>query len=242
MFSFKQYQLSNDALIRLTIFVLGFAPIASLSLSTFNLVPLYVSGPVIVLPAIAGAVALGLMFREYAPTLVRGFLLGVMAVFLYDLTCRLPFIAAGIWPDFIPKIGNYLLHRDHVHWSVGYLWRYIGNGGGMGLAFYAVYPLLARRVRPIKAGLVYGVAIFCCLLATIYLSPSGRTYLFDPKLVTAVLGLMGHVVFGLTLGYGTQRSLVNGPSLAVLPMQFGSRTMHWVNRGLIFGRYCGFFS
>ncbi len=229
MFSIKKLQLSQDTLIRLTIFVLGFAPIASLSLSAFNLIPLYVSGPVIVLPAIAGVVALGLMFRQYAPIVVRGFLLGLMAVFLYDLTCRFPFMAMGVWQDFIPKIGNYLLHREHVHWCVGYLWRYIGNGGGMGLAFYAVYPLLIRRVRPLKAGLVYGVAIFCGLLVTIYLSPSGRTYLFDPKPLTALLGLLGHVVFGLTLGYGTQQSLSYRRSRFSSPVQLEPRTVRWAN-------------
>ncbi len=229
MFSIKKLQVSQDTFIRLTIFVLGFAPIASLSLSAFNLIPLYVSGPAIVLPAIAGAVALGLMFRQYAPILVRGFLLGLMAVFLYDLTCRFPFMAMGVWPDFIPKIGNYLLHREHVNWCVGYLWRYIGNGGGMGLAFYAVYPLLIRRVRPLQAGLVYGVAIFCCLLVTIYLSPSGRTYLFDPKPLTALLGLLGHVVFGLTLGYGTQQSLFYRRSLVTLPVQLEPRSVRWAN-------------
>jgi hypothetical protein len=229
MFSTKKLQLSQDTLIRLTIFVLGFAPIASLSLSTFNLIPLYVSGPAIVLPAIAGAVALGLMFRPYAPILVRGFLLGLMAVFLYDLTCRFPFIAMGVWPDFIPKIGNYLLHREHVNWCVGYLWRYIGNGGGMGLAFYAVYPLLIRRVRPLKAGLAYGVAIFCCLLATIYLSPSGRIYLFDPKPVTALLGLLGHIVFGLTLGYGTQQSPFYRRSQITSLVQVEPRALRWAN-------------
>jgi hypothetical protein len=75
----------------------------------------------------------------------------------------------------------------------------------MGLAFYAVYPLVNNLIRPIKAGVIYGVAIFCCLLVTIYLSPSGRTYLFNPTLLTGLIGLLGHVVFGFTLGYGTQR-------------------------------------
>src|SRR5215467_11074821 len=183
-------RISQDALVRCTIFVLGFSPIASLSLSTFNLIPLYVSGPAVVLPAIAGIVTLGLMFRHYSPVVVRGFFLGVAAVFLYDLTCRFPFMAIGIWHDFIPKIGNYLLHREHVHWSVGYLWRYVGNG----------------------------VGIFCCLLITIYLSPSGRTYLFDPTPLTATLGLLGHIVFGATLGFGTQQSLARHPWL-VRPVQ-----------------------
>jgi hypothetical protein len=224
----KTPHMSQDALIRCTIFALGFAPIASLSLSTFNLVPLYVSGPAIVLPAIAGIVALGLMFRQYSRVLVRGFLLGLTAVFLYDLTCRFPFMAIGVWHDFIPKIGNYLLHREHVHWTVGYLWRYVGNGGGMGLAFYAVYPLLKGRVQAMKAGLVYGVGIFCCLLITIYLSPSGRTYLFDPTPLTATLGLLGHVVYGFTLGFGTQQSLARRQSL-VTRVQLEPRTIGWAN-------------
>lgn len=213
MFSLKRLHISQDVFVRCTIFALGFAPIASLSLSTFNLIPLYVSGPAVVLPAIAGIVTLGLMLPQYSRVVVRGFLLGLTAVFLYDLTCRFPFMAIGVWHDFIPKIGNYLLHRDHVHWSVGYVWRYVGNGGGMGLAFYAVYPLLRRRVQAVQAGLAYGVGIFCCLLITIYFSPSGRTYLFDPTPITAALGLLGHIVFGLVLGFGTQQSLAHAGSL-----------------------------
>src|SRR5215471_1061470 len=221
-------RISQDALVRCTIFVLGFAPIASLSLSTFNLIPLYVSGPVVVLPAIAGIAAVGVMFRQYARMLLRGFLLGLTAVCLYDLTCRFPFMAMGVWHDFIPKIGNYLLHREHVQWWVGYLWRYLGNGGGMGLAFYAAYPLLRKQVRAVHAGLVYGVGVFCCLLITIYLSPSGRAYLFDPTPLTATLGLLGHIVFGFTLGYGTQQSLARQQAL-VTPVQLDPRTIEWAN-------------
>lgn len=194
----------KDVRIRLAIFAIGFSPIASLSLSAFGLIPLYISGPCIVLPAIISAFVLGSLFPQYARTLIRGFLLGVVAVFIYDLTCRFPFIAKGVWPDFIPKIGGYLLHRGHVHWSVGYLWRYIGNGGGMGLAFYAMYPLISDRVKSVKAGTIYGIVIFGCALATIYLSPAGRTYLFDPTFLSAYLGLMGHLVFGYTLGYGAK--------------------------------------
>lgn len=197
---------NDDIRIRLMIFVIGFAPIASLSLSAFGLVPLHVSGPLIVVPAAIGALIIGSTVPRYASTLLRGFLLGVSAVFLYDVTCRFPFMFAGLWPDFIPKIGNYLLHRDNVHWSVGYLWRYIGNGGGMGLAFYAIYPLLSARIkaRAINVGVFYGITIFACALVTIYCSPAGRIYLFDPTLLTAIFGFMGHVVFGYVLGYGAK--------------------------------------
>ena len=197
--------LDKDIRIRLALFAIGFSPIASLSLSTFNLIPLHISGPCIVLPAILSAIVIAILFPRYSPIMARGFLLGLSAVFLYDLTCRFPFIASGTWPDFIPKIGNYLLVQKHAHWSVGYLWRYIGNGGGMGLAFYAMYPLFSKRIKPLRAGIIYGVAVFCCLLITIYMSPSGRTYLFTPTLLTAFIGGLGHVVYGATLGYGARR-------------------------------------
>ena len=198
-------KLDKDIRVRLMIFVIGFAPITSLALSAFTLIPLHISGPYIVLPSILGAFALAAMHPEYSQIMVRGFTLGLAAVLLYDMTCRFPFIAAGMWPDFIPKIGSYLLNRENVPSWVGYLWRYGGNGGGMGLAFYAIYPLFSKQVRPLKAGVIYGVIIFCCLLGTIYLSPSGRTYLFAPTLFTGLLGLLGHLVYGFTLGYGTRR-------------------------------------
>jgi hypothetical protein len=214
---------NKDIWIRLAIFAIGFSPIASLSLATFELIPLHISGPCIVLPAILSAFMLGSAFPQYRQTLLRGFLLGVVGVFIYDLTCRFPFIAVGVWADFIPKIGCYLLNHEHVHWSVGYLWRYIGNGGGMGLAFYAVYPLIRERVRPIATGVVYGLLVFACALATIYLSPDGRSYLFDPTLTTGLLGLLGHVVFGYTLGYGVKR----------FPDQIASAAMHRVRTAIV---------
>lgn len=198
-------RIDKDVRIRLAIFAIGFSPIASLSLSTFNVIPLYISGPAVVLPSIVAALVIGSIFPRYAQTLVRGFFLGLLAVFLYDLTCRFPFMATGVWPDFIPKIGNYLLRREHMHWFVGYLWRYAGNGGGMGLAFYAVYPLIKRRVHPLRAGVTYGIAIFCCLLMTVYLSPAGKVYLFSPTLFTATFGFLGHIVYGYILGYGVKQ-------------------------------------
>lgn len=198
-------KLDTDIRVRLIIFAIGFSPITSLALSTFNFIPLHISGPYIVLPSILGAFVLLAIYPQYSRTMARGFTIGLAAVFLYDLICRFPFIAAGIWSDFIPKIGNYLLNRQHVHWSVGYLWRYIGNGGGMGLSFYAIYPFFRKQITPLRAGVIYGLIIFCCLLGTVYLSPSGRTYLFAPTFITGYLGLLGHIVYGFVLGYGTRQ-------------------------------------
>jgi hypothetical protein len=140
----------------------------------------------------------------YTPRVLEGLASGVIAVTLYDMT-RIPFLAAGVWPDFIPKIGSYLLNAADpnyslAHWIVGYIWRYVGNGGGMGLAFYMVFPIVGRRLDSRVSGTLYGLGIFGCLLITLYLSPGGRVYLFDPSLLTGSLGLIGHIVYGFILG------------------------------------------
>ena len=194
----------KDVLIRFALFAIGFSPIASVCLSTFRLIPLHVSGPLVVLPAIFAAVWICRTYEAYAPRVLEGLASGIIAVTLYDMT-RIPFVAAGLWFDFIPKIGTYLLNAQDpnysvLHWSVGYIWRYVGNGGGMGLAFYMVLPLLKIRLDPRLTGTLYGLGIFACLLVTIYLSPAGRIYLFDPSLMTGALGLVGHIVYGFILG------------------------------------------
>ena len=136
-------------------------------------------------PAIVSAVLIGAANEKYARMGREGLMLGLIAVLIYDLTCRVPFILCGLWPDFIPKIGNYLLNEKGEHWFIGYLWRYFGNGGGMGLAFYMGFPLLNGRYDARRCGPIYGLAIFCCLLATLYLSRGGTTYLFKPNLMSS---------------------------------------------------------
>lgn len=188
--------------VRLMLFCAGFAPIAALSLAAFGALPLSSGAALLVAPAVI--VALSLAPR--APReVVRGLALGIAAVFVYDAVCRLPFVAMGVWHDFIPSIGDHLLGRRNVNWPVGYLWRYIGNGGGMGLAFYSVYPLLGKRIPAYFLGIAYGVGIYICLLGTLFLSPHGREYLFAPTPETAYLGFLGHLVYGWVLGYGTWR-------------------------------------
>src|SRR2546428_5902081 len=194
----------QDLIIRLGFFAIGLSPIISLSLSTFQMIPLYITGPFVVLPAIGLGIIICYRHRQYAPRAVEGLIAGVIAVTLYDLT-RMPFLAAGMWPDFIPKIGTYLLNMPDqryslLHWITGYIWRYLGNGGGMGLAFYMGFPLLNREWDSRWSGTIYGVLIFCCLIITVSFSPNGRVYLFDPSLLTGTMGLIGHIVYGFVLG------------------------------------------
>jgi hypothetical protein len=194
----------KDAILRFFFAAVGFSPIGSVCLSTFRFIPLQYSGPLVVVPAILAAVLVCRTHRMYIPRVLEGLASGVIAVTLYDMT-RIPFLAAGMWPDFIPKIGSYLLNSPDpnyslAHWVLGYAWRYIGNGGGMGLAFYMVFPIVGRRLDTRLSGTLYGLGIFGCLLVTLYLSPDGTSYLFDPSLLTGSLGLVGHIVYGFILG------------------------------------------
>jgi hypothetical protein len=166
-----------------------------LAFAVFELVPLHLSTPALVLPAAALGLALALRFPAYGRLAARGFAYALVAVLLYDAT-RLPWIISGVWRDFIPNIGALLLDRSEGHLALGYAWRWLGNGGGMGLAFFMAYPLVARHVPVRSAGLVYGVLIWLCLLATLLLAPRGQEMLFRLTLLTFTFSLVGHLVFG----------------------------------------------
>lgn len=200
-------------------FAAGMAPIGALSLSIFGLWTLPTGALVLVLPAIVSSLLIGLLYPAFGHLALKGFCFGVIAVTLYDCT-RIPFIVTGIWGDFIPKIGGWLLSRAEPHWVLGYLWRYIGNGGGMGMAFtvpYALWlahtdrkgrghkashrnPKSASQPHTMAIAIGYGVAIWICLLMTLLWSTHGQEMLFQLTPLSFVLSLVGHIVFGAVLG------------------------------------------
>ena len=113
---------------------------------------------------------------------------------------RVPFIIAGVWGDFIPKINMWLFNTSHPNWVVGYVWRYLGDGGFMGMAFTVGYGVLKPRVNSRLAGLAFGIAIWGCLVLTLLLAPHGQEMLFKLTLTTLSLSLLGHIIYGLALG------------------------------------------
>lgn len=195
--------ISNAWAVRLAFFAIGFSPIGAVCLATFGILPMHISGPCVVLPAIVAGALICFKNREYLPRVIEGLSAGIIAVALYDMT-RMPFLSAGVWPDFIPKLGSYLLNEPAsfslTHCLLGYAWRYLGNGGGMGLAFYMIFSALKVHWDLRLVGTLYGISIFVCLVLTVYGSPDGRRYLFDPTLLTGTLGLIGHIVYGFALG------------------------------------------
>ena len=182
------------------LFCAGFAPITALALSLFEWVPLPIGTLALVLPCVAAVCVTGLFVPSFGALAATGLLFGIGAVFCYDALTRFPLLAAGAMADFIPRIGVWLTGLGEPDWRLGYLWRYLGNGGGMGVAFTGLYVLLRPRLEPRLAGIVFGVAVWCCLMGTLRLAPGGSDKLFVLTPFTFVISLLGHVVYGASLG------------------------------------------
>jgi len=180
-------------------FAIGFSPITALAIAIIGILPLSVSTLLIVLPATLLGIGLALRFPVYGKLALKGLLIGLIAVFLYDCM-RVPFILTGVWGDFIPKINMLLFNTSQPNWVVGYIWRYMGDGGYMGMAFTVAYCALKPRVDSRIAGVGFGLAIWVCLLGTLLLAPHGQEMLFKLTLTTLSLSLLGHLIYGISLG------------------------------------------
>lgn len=188
-----------DVFMSATFFVIGFSPITALAIAIIGLLPLSVTTLILVLPATALGIFLALRFATYGKIALQGLILGLIAVFLYD-SMRVPFILAGVWGDFIPKINMWLFNTTQPNWLVGYSWRYLGDGGFMGMAFTVGYSVLKPRVGSRIAGLAFGLAIWVCLMLTLIIAPHGQEMLFKLTMTTVSLSLLGHIIYGLALG------------------------------------------
>jgi hypothetical protein len=214
---------SRHVWLSLAYFAFGFAPITSLALALFGFVPLPVATVVLVLPAAGLAVALGVRYPDFGRLALRGYALGLLAVLVYDLS-RVPGIVTGTWADFIPNIGALLLQRDDGHALLGYTWRWLGNGAGMGMAFFLAYPLVARRLPVLPAAVLFGVGVWTCLIATLVLAPQAQALLFRLSPFTMAFSLFGHLVFGGVLGVVMWRTQANVRPYASATVVAGATT------------------
>lgn len=193
----------HDGLAAVLMFGIGFSPITALALSLMGIFTLPVASLLLVIPALGIAMALGRCQPRHGRLMVRGFVMGILAVTCYD-GVRIPFILAGWMDDFIPKIGGMLAGDGDSHPVLGYLWRYLGNGGGMGMAFVCAFALLKpagikpRLTKWIALG--FGCFVWACLVITLKVSPRGEDVMFVITPISLLLSLTGHLVFGYTLG------------------------------------------
>ena len=94
---------------------------------------------------------------------------------------------------------------------VGYLWRYLGDGGGIGVTFFvgAAFVGLHRRTptQVVAAAVAFAVfPVWAGLIATVWLAPRGQSMMFPLTPVTITLSLIGHLIFGLIMGLGFVRT------------------------------------
>jgi hypothetical protein len=193
--------LSNPSLYpRLLYLALGFAAITSLGVALAGVVPLPYGLRFAVAPAIAVMVLLSLRYPAWGKRALIGLVAGMIATGVYDIL-RLGLMFAGLWGDPIPSIGRLALADPNAEWYWGYVWRFIGNGGGMGLAF-AMLPW-----RGVRLGIAYGTAICLGLVGLLYFWPVSQLHFFALTPPTAAGGMAGHWVYGAVLGWLTARWL-----------------------------------
>jgi len=180
-------------------FAIGFSPITALALAIMGLIPLGISTLLFVVPSTVVGIGLALWFPHYGKLAFKGLLIGLVAVFLYDCM-RVPFILSGAWGDFIPNINMWLFNTSEPDWVVGYIWRYVGDGGFMGMAFTVAYCVLQPRMGCRAAALAFGVGIWICLVLTLVLAPHGEEMLFALTPTTVSLSLLGHIIYGVVIG------------------------------------------
>ncbi|GLX18864.1 MULTISPECIES: hypothetical protein [Streptomyces] len=175
-------------------------PVLAIPLTLGGLIVLHTAADAVIIPFWSAALLLMWRSTPVARAARSGFLSGLVAVTAYDML-RLPVIHLGGWPDFIPRLGGWITASDRPNAAVGYAWRYIGDGGGIGMAF-ALFCLVAGiRRRLVPWGLAYGVFVWSGLIATVLLVLHGQLLLFRLTPSTLTASLAGHLIYGSTLGY-----------------------------------------
>jgi hypothetical protein len=192
---------SNPSLFpRFLFLAFGFAAITSLGVALAGAVPLPYGFHYAVIPAYTAMLLIGLRYPAWGKRALIGLVAGMIATGVYDIL-RLGLMLAGLWGDPIPSIGQLALNDPNAEWYWGYVWRFVGNGGGMGLAF-AMLPW-----RGVKLGIAYGSAVCTGLVVLLYFWPVAQQHFFALTPATAAGGMAGHWVYGAVLGWLTARWL-----------------------------------
>ena len=199
--------------------VLAALPLLAITAHVAGVAPMHLSAGLLIVPATILLACLAV----FAPTaedrlISAGLRWGIVATAVYDLV-RLDTVALlGWWADFIPTMGTWLLGLEPdqlvLGGVAGYVWRYAGDGGGLGVVFVVLTAAtglrhLGQRVVVLAAvGFAVGPT-WGGLIATVALTGRGQQMLFPLTPTTVALSLLGHVVFGLVLGFGIARSRVD---------------------------------
>jgi hypothetical protein len=195
----------------------GAAPVSSIALFVLGWVSLEDAALFGVVPLAVIATAVLIRRSPQAGWAVRGLIAGICAVFAYDAV-RMPLVWTHIWPDFIPRLGGWVTGAGGENGPVGYTWRWIGDGGGIGLAFFVFCGLLLTirptlvTARPISLSVGYAIFVWTGLMATVVLPARGEELLFSITPASVALSLLGHLVYGSVLGLFLRRYVQRFPA------------------------------
>ena len=195
--------------------LLAALPLLAISAHVFGLITMNWSAALLVVPLATAIVALT-MFAPHPEerVILHGFVWGMVACALYDVFRLDTVYMLGWWADFIPTMGTWIIgdgaSKTAGAW-VGYLWRYLGDGGGIGVTFFVGAAFLGLHRRPPRQVVAAAVAfavfpVWAGLIATVWLAPRGQTMMFPLNPVTVTLSLIGHLIFGLIMGLGFVRT------------------------------------
>lgn len=194
-------------------------PLLAISAHVFGIAPMNVTAGLLVVPLTLVTLLLGV----FSPSgeerlLLSGAMWGVLATLVYDAVRLDTVYLLGWWGDFIPRVGTWILGPGSaadagssvVGAVVGYLWRYVGDGGGIGVAFFVLVAATGLRRwgerATVAASVTFAVfPVWTGLVATVALAPRGQQQMFPLTPATVLLSLVGHLVFGLVLGLGCAR-------------------------------------
>ena len=204
--------------------LLAALPLLAISAHVFGLITMNVSAGMLVIPLAAAIVALTVLAPHAGDRVVAdGMLWGIVGCAIYDGFRLTTVHVFGWWADFIPVMGTWITgNPDDLTAGavVGYLWRYIGDGGGIGITFFALASAIgmqrcSRRVCVIAAVAFSVFPVWAGLIGTVYLATRGQTMMFPLTWVTLTLSLVGHLIFGFFVG------------LAFLKMPRGGAHREW---------------
>jgi len=189
------------------VLVLASTPILGISVDVFGLVPQFTMSVVIIV--LCAVLATFLTFAPHRIDIIvgRGLIAGMVACIVYDGARLFAVHVLGLMGDFIPVMGSFVTGEPDTAGSaaVGYIWRYVGDAGGLGVAFFVVAFALGidrwKGIYAVLASVAFAVfPTWAGLMATVALLPRGEELMFPLNPATVTITLIGHLIFGLVLG------------------------------------------
>jgi uncharacterized membrane protein len=194
---------------RLAVISAGFMPVTLIAASTFGIVGLKPLALAVLAPTVVMVAALAVLRPGLARLIGRALIAGAIATAVYDVV-RFGFIGLNlVGHDPIPHIGVAL--GLHPAWVFGYMWRYLGNGGGLAIAFFGL------GFRGVRKGILFGLFVCAGLIVTLIVSPHATEVLFPLTVPSVIMMTLGHAVYGGVLGAITARRAA-APMASVSPM------------------------